>query len=156
MAAFLEKAKSALECFEFYAIEQVPRERNSNADALAWLATSAENDELNVVPIERLSTPSISEPEEEDVCMIESEPTWMTPIVEYLETRVLPKDRNQAQKLMYQLPRYPILDGKLYKRGYSMPLLRCVTPPEAKKIIEEIHEGFCGDHAWGRVYQRKS
>ena len=114
MAAYLEKAKSALEYFEFYAIEQVPREWNSNADALARLATSTENEELNVVPIEHLSAPSINEPEEEDVCMIETEPTWMTPIVDYLKNGVLPKDRNQARKLMYQLPRYTILDGKLY------------------------------------------
>ena len=79
----------------------------------------------------------------------------MTPIVEYLKTGVLPKDRNQARKLMYQLPRYTILDGKLYRRGYSMPLLRCVTPPEAKKIIEEIHEGFCGDHTGGHSLSKK-
>ena len=88
--------------------------------------------------------------------MIETEPTWMTPIVDYLENGILPKDRNQAQKLMYQLPRYTILDGKLYRRGYSMLLLRCVTPPEAKKIIEEIHEGFCGDHTGGIACPRKS
>ena len=87
--------------------------------------------------------------------MIETEPTWMTPIVNYLENGFLPKDRNQARKLMYQLPRYTILDGRLYRRGYSMPLLRCVTPPEAKKIIEEIHEGFCGDHTGGHSLSKK-
>ena len=67
MDAYLEKAKTTLEHFEFYTIEQVPREQNSNADALARLATSTEVDELNVVPIKHLSTPSISEPEQGDV-----------------------------------------------------------------------------------------
>ena len=46
MAAYLEKAKTALEHFEFYTIEQVPQEQNLNADALARLATSTEVDAL--------------------------------------------------------------------------------------------------------------
>ena len=87
--------------------------------------------------------------------MINSEPTWMTPIVEYLETGILPAEWNKAQKLMYQIPRYTIVEGRLYRRGYSMPLLRCVTPPEAKKILEEIHEGFCGDHTGGHSLSKK-
>ena len=155
MAAYLEKAKAALEHFKFYTIEQVPREKNLNADALARLAMSTEVDELNIVPNEHLSTPSITEPEQEDVCMINSEPTWMTPIIRYLETGILPKERTKAKKLMYQIPRYTVVEGRLYRRGYSMPLLRCVIPPEAKKIMEEIHEGFCGDHTGGHSLSKK-
>ena len=36
-----------------------------------------------------------------------------------------------------------------------MPLLRCVTPPEDKNIIGEIHEGFCGDHTGGHSLSKK-
>ena len=36
-----------------------------------------------------------------------------------------------------------------------MPLLRCVTPPEAKKNLEEIHEGLCGDHTGGHSLSKK-
>ena len=79
----------------------------------------------------------------------------MTPIVEYLETGVLPKDRNQAQKLMYQIPHYTIIDGRLYRRGYSMPLIRCITPENAKELMKEVHEGFCGDHAGGQSLAKK-
>ena len=28
-----------------------------------------------------------------------------------------------------------------------MPYLRCVEEEEAKYILEEVHEGVCGDHA---------
>ena len=40
-----------------------------------------------------------------------------------------------------------ILNDTLYKRGFSMPYLKCVDEEEAKCILEEIHEGICGDHA---------
>ena len=42
MAAYLEKVKTAFEDFEFYSVEQIQREDNALADALARLATSKE------------------------------------------------------------------------------------------------------------------
>ena len=39
------------------------------------------------------------------------------------------------------------MNGTLYKRGFSMPYLRCINEEEAKYILEEIHEGIYGDHA---------
>ena len=69
----------------------------------------------------------------------------MTPIMEYI-TGKLPDDRKDARNIVYQAPRYVIVDGTLYRRGHSLPLLRCVLPEEAKAILQEIHKGFCGDH----------
>ena len=42
-----------------------------------------------------------------------------------------------------------MLDGKFYRRGYSIPLLKCVAELEASTILKEIHEGFCGGHTRG-------
>ena len=39
-----------------------------------------------------------------------------------------------------------ILNDILYKKGFSMPYLKCVDEEEAKYILEEIHERVCGDH----------
>ena len=64
MVAYLDKVKAALGQFEYYRVEQIPREDNTMADALARLATSREANELNIVPIEVLLQPSISKPEE--------------------------------------------------------------------------------------------
>ena len=37
------------------------------------------------------------------------------------------------------------LDGEvLYKKSKDQILLRCVDAIEAKKIVQEIHEGVCG------------
>ncbi|XP_030494906.2 uncharacterized protein LOC115710695 [Cannabis sativa] len=145
MEKYLEKVWKNLEKFDYLRIEQIPREQNSNADALAKLALQNELDELNLLPVEVLDEPSICKKEE--VEMIYSSPTWMTPIVNYLLNEKLPADQSEARKLLYMVPRYTIVEGKLYQRGYSMPLLRCVLPTEANEIIKEIHKGFYGDHA---------
>ena len=43
------------------------------------------------------------------------------------------------------------LDGyTLYKKSKDQILLRCVDADEAKKIVQEIHEGICGTHASGQ------
>ena len=54
MVAYLDKIKAAFSQFEYYAIEQIPREDNAMAYALARLATSMEADELNIIPVEVL------------------------------------------------------------------------------------------------------
>ena len=43
-----------------------------------------------------------------------------------------------------------LYNDKLYRRGYSMPLLKCATPLEAKYIMKEIHQGICGNHIGGQ------
>ena len=39
----------------------------------------------------------------------------------------------------------------MHKRSFARPLLRCVTPEEGKKILEELNEGACNAHTEGRT-----
>ena len=48
-----------------------------------------------------------------------------------------------------------ILNDALYKRGFSMPYLKCVNEEEARYILEEIHGGICGDHVGPRSLVNK-
>ena len=77
------------------------------------------------------------------------EPSWMHPIIVYLKIDEQPKDKTEARVLRLKAARYVLYNDKLYKRGYSMPLLKCVTLSEAKYITREIHESTCGNHARG-------
>ena len=78
------------------------------------------------------------------------EPSWMDPIVTYLKSGEQPEDKIETQILWRKATCYVLYDDKLYRKGYFMPLLKCVTPWEAKYIIREIHEGICGNHAGGQ------
>ena len=147
MMAYLNKTKDLLAQFTKYTLQQIPRDQNSNADALAKLASAKDADALNIVPVERLSEPSIDAAEASMEIRVED--TWMAPYLEYLTNGILPADRNKARTLQRRAARYILVDGIMYRRGYSMPLLRCVTPEKAKELMKEVHEGFCGDHAGG-------
>ena len=74
----------------------------------------------------------------------------MTPIISFLQDGHLPQDIEEAKKVGKRVTRFTILNNTLYKRGFSMPYLKCVDEEEAKYVLEEIHEGVCGDHAGPR------
>ena len=72
----------------------------------------------------------------------------MDPIITYLKNGELPEEKTEARILRLKVARYVFYD-KLYIRGYSTPLLKCVFPTEAKNIMWEIHNGTCGNHTEG-------
>ena len=148
MMAYLSKVKDSLAQFDRYSIQQVPRDKNSNADALAKLASAKDVESLDIIPVEHLSNPSIKE---DDSTIIQASDTWMTPIIKYLEDETLPSDKNEAKMLRRQAARFLLLEEILYQRGHSMPLLWSVPKDKSKLLLEEVHEGFCGDHAGGRA-----
>ena len=71
----------------------------------------------------------------------------MTSIISFLQDVRLPQDIEEAKKVRKRAARFTILNDTLYKIGFSMPHLKCVDEEEAKYILEEIHEGVCGNHA---------
>ena len=55
-----------------------------------------------------------------------------------------------SRKVKKRAARFTILNDTLYKRGFSMPYLKCVDEEEAKFILEVIHKGVCSDYAGSR------
>ncbi|XP_024032036.1 uncharacterized protein LOC112094694 [Morus notabilis] len=148
MAAYLKKVKETLEKLSAYDIQQVPRVENSNADALARLATSKDAELLRLVPVEVLKAPSTKGKPE--VLSLSHQPSWKDPIVKYLLDSGLPEDKQHAKRLRYQASRFTMHDDILYRKGFSMPLLRCRDEVEAKNVLSEVHDGICGNHAGGQ------
>lgn len=52
-------------------------------------------------------------------------------------------------------PNYKIIDGTLYKKGFSIPFLRCVAHPEIVTIIKEVPEGYDACHERTRSIVQK-
>jgi len=44
----------------------------------------------------------------------------------------------------------------LYRLGYTLPLLKCLSATEAEYVLKEIHEGVCGSHSGGRMLAHKA
>ncbi|KAL0309597.1 UNVERIFIED_CONTAM: hypothetical protein Sradi_5902000 [Sesamum radiatum] len=61
----------------------------------------------------------------------------------------------EMRALRVKATRFVLLDGELYKRGFSQPLLKCLTPEEGNYVLREIHEEIWGNHLGGRALAGK-
>ncbi|XP_017618032.2 uncharacterized protein LOC108462616 [Gossypium arboreum] len=135
----------------------LPQDENEMADSLATL-DSIVNKQEDVKPIKMgiYKAPAHCyniEKEERD------NHHWFHNILQYVKNREYPKqatknDKRTLRRLandygtLRRLANDFVLDGEiLYKRRKDQVLLRCVDTVEAKKILEEVHEGVCGAHA---------
>ncbi|KAI3458734.1 hypothetical protein Pfo_015397 [Paulownia fortunei] len=90
------------------------------------------------------------------LCADKEEPSWKDNIVQYLTTAELPDNPVDARKLKTRAARFLIIDGELYKRGFSQPYLKCLTLTKANYVLCEIHEGICGNHLGGKSLAAKA
>ena len=74
---------------------------------------------------------------------------WMAPIIQYLRDSILLEDKSKVRLLRLKATQYILYDGKLYRRGFPTPLLKCVDLKEENYILWEIHEGVCDNHTRG-------
>ena len=141
MKKYLEKVLQSVKKFKEANFVQILREENMEADALAKEASvNQPMDEFDEVQY----LPSIDIPE---VLQVHNKESWMTPIISYLKDGTLPEGKDEARKLRVRSARYVFLNDALYKRGFSQPYLRCLSPDDANYVLREVHEGACGNHS---------
>ena len=112
--------------------------------------------ELMIVPSKVLSFVQLS-PLIDGVDMQEIgfESDWATPIASYLKDGTLPDGKKAARKLKVQAAWFVLIKNVLYKRGFSRPYLRCLSPEEADYVIRKVYEGICRNHSrtWSLVHK---
>ena len=151
---YLKKVWDLLKKFVFVQVRHIPRAKNSRADTLAKLATASQEDISRLTSVEYLAEPSIDLYGEE-VAPIESEPSWMEPIWDYLIEGRLPDNPKQASHIRARLARFTNHKGSLYKRGFFTPILKCIAGKDADYVLREVHEGVCGNHIGARALAGK-
>ena len=99
------------------------------ADEVAKIASSEKGTTSSMgLVMEVQKCPSI---EEVPTFTIQSINSWMTLIVSFLQDGHLPQNAEEAKKIQKRAARLMILNDTLYKRGFSMPYLKCVDEKEA-------------------------
>ncbi|GJW41226.1 reverse transcriptase domain-containing protein [Tanacetum coccineum] len=116
MVQYLDKTKSLIQGFDRFTIRQVPRGDNKKADALSKIASTSFAHLSKQVLVEILKNKSISEMEISTV-IEEQDPTWMTPIVEFISKGTLPHEQKDARRIRRTAQRFELRDGVLYRRG---------------------------------------
>ncbi|XP_017624918.1 uncharacterized protein LOC108468549 [Gossypium arboreum] len=139
-----------IEEFDDITFHYLSRDENQMADALATLASIIKvNEQENMKPIQM----SICEAPAH-YCNVDEEEErgdhpWYHDILQYVKSRAHPDQATENNKrTLRRLASDNVLDGEiLYKRRKDQVLLRCVDAVEAKKILEEVHDGVYGTHA---------
>jgi hypothetical protein len=154
MKKYLKKVKEIQTRFKHFTILQVLCDQNMRADQLSKIASSQEFSRDDTVQIKVQDSPSIEE-EGGMFNATEVEDTWITPIIQYLNNEASPSDKYQAQKLVVKAARFIMIGDELYKRGFSLPFLRCLGPKEATYIMQEVHEWVYDNHFGSRSLVQK-
>ena len=144
MQKYVRLTKHLTREFDRVEFAQNPRSQNTMADEVSKLALSEEEGISMNLEMEVQKYPSI---EEIPTFAIQRANSWMTPIVAFLQDGHLPQNTEEAKKVKKKAARFTILNDTLYKRGFSMPYLKCVDEEESQYILAEIHQGIYGNHA---------
>ncbi|KAI3696981.1 hypothetical protein L6452_29656 [Arctium lappa] len=151
MIAYYKIVKEEAKKFGHFVIEQIPRDQNTQADALANLGSALSRTTFDNIPIVHLATPSIKEDDNISVAPIEEENSWSDDIRNFLEHNQLPDDKMEARKIRFKASRYVMIRGQLYRRSSTGLNLRCITSKEqVHKILQDMHDGECGNHSGSR------
>ncbi|KAL2485995.1 RNA-directed DNA polymerase [Abeliophyllum distichum] len=144
MAAYLMKVRDLHRRFSSFKITKVPRKDNTRADALSKLASANPKHLPPTANVQVLHQPSIVNTVE--IKEISTKCSWIDSIVDYIVDNKLPDNPAEAKRLKARTAMFTVIDKKLYKRGFSAPYLKCLSPTEAQEVLYEIHSGICGNH----------
>ncbi|KAL1317601.1 uncharacterized protein LOC107640596 [Arachis ipaensis] len=146
---YLGKVKELSKQFEEVMIQHVPRERNTRADLLSKLASTKPGTGNQSLIQGLIKEPAVV------LQLTQSEPSWMDPIINFLEKAELPSDEKMAKTIRREAAKYAIIQVHLFKKGLSQPLLKCLHPDQTEYVIREVHKGCCGHHIGGKALARK-
>ncbi|XP_023746717.1 uncharacterized protein LOC111894856 [Lactuca sativa] len=153
MGKYVKMVKQLIGSFGRFTIKQIPRSENKRANALSKLASTCFNHLSKNVLVEVLRERSIDE--QQVNILTPAGPTWMTPLWEYLQRGVLPDDHDEARKIRIKAPSYAMVNGELYKKGFTSPWLKCVDQAKGGEILQEAHSGQVGAHEGAKALTGK-
>ncbi|XP_059436622.1 uncharacterized protein LOC132169637 [Corylus avellana] len=154
MKLYLLKVQDLQDSFKKFCIVKIPREENKRADHLACIASTVELMGEFEELVQILSEPAITEVI--SVSAVEVVPDWQKEVVEYVEIGTLPSKKKSAVQLRKKAARFTMVNETLYKRGFMLHLLKCVSKEEGNYILRKIHEGIYGSHLGARMLAHKA
>ena len=120
MRGYLTRVQHLQKNVESFNLQHLPRGGNTHVDSLTTLATSSAQNLPRVIIVEDLGRPSGEKGKMVCVPHVRVRPSWMDPIIQFLNKDVLSKDKSDAKKICRKAPRFWLSeDQKLYKRSFS-------------------------------------
>ncbi|XP_014496659.1 uncharacterized protein LOC106758229 [Vigna radiata var. radiata] len=148
MLKYFHRASSLVATFEKVEIQHIPREQNTRADVLSKLSSGKEKGQLTTVIRQVLLQPSV-----ECYVIASGDTDWRDEIRRLIKRQEdeLSVDPADSRKIA----RFVVIGDDLYKRGFSTPLLKCLSKEEAQYVMDELHNGVCGFHSGRRTLKAR-
>jgi len=106
--------------------------------------------------VPRISTYGLLGDRSLEVLQVDVVETWMTPYQRYLADGLLPVEPLEAKAVKRNAGKYTLVDGNLFRHGYTHAILTCVSGDQCTCIMAKLHEGICGNHVEGRTFSLKA
>ncbi|GKV52722.1 hypothetical protein SLEP1_g59293 [Rubroshorea leprosula] len=137
MAIQIYTLVAELKCkFQKFCLNKIPRTKDEQADSLSKFASDSSLSSRSVF-VEVLDEPSFMKPRMMEISTDPDTLSLTDPIISFLQDGTVPEDKQEAMRLRKRASRYTLVDGVLYKRSFSLPLLRFLNPYEAKYTLRE-------------------
>ncbi|XP_075083241.1 uncharacterized protein LOC142166993 [Nicotiana tabacum] len=147
MQRYLDKLQVILHHFKEWTLVHIPRDQNSEADALANLGSSIEEYVILPRTVVQLSK-SVIEEGHAEINSTSLTWDWRNKYIDYLKNGKLPTDPKESRALRAKVARFSLDEnGTLYRRTFDRPLAVCLGPGDTDYVLREIHEGTCGNHS---------
>jgi hypothetical protein len=160
---YLAAIRSPEKQFKGFTLQHIERNKNEEADTLAKAAAKREPLPSNVF-FHIVGTPAIRNLEGLQITqdadghlivnLIMAE-DWWAPITLYHQGHYHPSDQSEAKRLKHRSRDFAIVNGHLYKKGISQPMLKCITEAEGVDLLNEVHRGICGSYSGPRALAAK-
>uniref|UniRef100_A0A803LAM4 RNase H type-1 domain-containing protein n=1 Tax=Chenopodium quinoa TaxID=63459 RepID=A0A803LAM4_CHEQI len=140
MIAYLEVTKKLIKEFKEFKIEQVPRNLNTEADALENLGLNINPEEFGTIPLVHVLSPAIEKESTISVYEVQTNLTeevdnsWTTPLKEYLLGKTKPTRKVAAQAFAQKASKYCLISNVLFKKSAAGPFLRCLKEKEVEQV----------------------
>ncbi|XP_014511562.1 uncharacterized protein LOC106770260 [Vigna radiata var. radiata] len=147
---YYHKVSDLIKSFTSFSVTHIPRAQNSWANLLSKLTHSRKKSQLSSVikttlhkPLLEAYTTNVATPRND----------WRQDIIQLMV------QQEQGGRLSItdskRIARYIFVGDDLYRRGYTTPLLKCLSDEEAKYVMQELHHGVCGSHSRKRMLWAK-
>jgi ribonuclease HI len=132
---YLTDVRSLERQFKGFTLQHVDHNKNEEANALAKAAAKGEALPSDVF-YHIIGMPAIHNPEGLQITQdteghriinLIMTKDWWAPITLYLQGHYHPTDRNEAKQLNHRSTDFALIEGQLYKKGISQPMLKCIT-----------------------------
>ncbi|XP_019262735.1 PREDICTED: uncharacterized protein LOC109240536 [Nicotiana attenuata] len=142
MQQYVKKVQALLARFWEWSITHIPREDNTEVDALANLGSSTEIKEPESVTVVQLMNSVLDTDGYYEVNSTGLVWDWRNEIIDYLEHKKFPEDPKASWALRNTASR-----KDNYIENLSKDHCRVLGTSEANYVMKEVHEGICGNHS---------